>query len=88
MTVAFPDPWRAGMAVGSANGPRRLAQRRHPGPLGRATAAHALLWTLFGAQSALLSGASRLTADVDVPVHLGSRSTRTFTDALRLRDLG
>lgn len=49
---------------------------------GRAAAEHDLGWYLFGAQAALLYGANRLTADVDVTVHLGSHPTNTLADAL------
>jgi hypothetical protein len=38
--------------------------------LSRALAAQQVRWYLFGAQAALLYGASRLTADVDVTLHL------------------
>jgi hypothetical protein len=39
-------------------------------------------WYLFGAQAALLHGAARLTADVDVTVDLGSRPTPELVEAL------
>ena len=39
-------------------------------------------WYLFGAQAALLYGAARLTADVDVTVDLGDRSSAELVDAL------
>lgn len=39
-------------------------------------------WYVFGAQAAILHGASRLTADVDVTVALGARSTRELVDTL------
>jgi hypothetical protein len=39
-------------------------------------------WYLFGAQAALLHGAARLTADVDVTVDLGARPTRDLVDEL------
>ena len=39
-------------------------------------------WYLFGAQAALLYGAARLTADVDVTVDLGERPTGILVDAL------
>jgi uncharacterized nucleotidyltransferase DUF6036 len=41
-------------------------------------------WYLFGAQAALLHGAARLTADVDVTVDLGTRPTRDLVDGLRI----
>ena len=39
-------------------------------------------WYLFGAQAALVHGAARLTADVDVTVLAGDRETRQIVDAL------
>lgn len=39
-------------------------------------------WYLFGAQAAMLHGAERLTADVDVTVHLRDRSTKELVHAL------
>jgi hypothetical protein len=42
---------------------------------------------LFGAQAALLHGASRLTADVDVTVELGERPTSSLVRALTERGL-
>ena len=42
-------------------------------------------WYLFGAQAALVYGAARLTADVDVTVQLGDVPTRTLVDALLRR---
>ena len=39
-------------------------------------------WYLFGAQAALIHGASRLTADVDVTVALGELDTRQLVEAL------
>ena len=51
-------------------------------------------WYLFGAQAALLYGAARLTADVDVTVRLGDRDTAELVRALeksgftlRIRDV-
>jgi len=41
--------------------------------LGRAFAAIGVRWYLFGAQAAILYGAARLSADVDVTVSLGDR---------------
>lgn len=52
-------------------------------------------WYLFGAQAALLYGAARLTADVDVTVDLGDRETLGLVRALerarfrlRVRNVG
>jgi hypothetical protein len=42
-------------------------------------------WYLFGAQAAILHGAARLSADVDVTVHTGGVSVRTLLDALVAR---
>src|SRR5207247_11203038 len=39
-------------------------------------------WYLFGAQAALLYGAARLTADVDVTVDLGPRAASALVAAL------
>jgi hypothetical protein len=39
-------------------------------------------WYLFDAQAAILYGVARLTADVDITVDLGSRSTREFVGEL------
>lgn len=39
-------------------------------------------WFLFGAQAAILHGAARLSADVDVTVDLGTRSSRELVDVL------
>lgn len=39
-------------------------------------------WYVFGAQAAVIHGASRLTIDVDVTVLLGDRETRILTEAL------
>ena len=62
--------------------------------LARALEKLGVRWYLFGAQAALLYGAARLTADVDVTVHLGARDTaelvRTLEKAgfrLRVRDV-
>lgn len=49
---------------------------------GRAAAEHDLGWYLFGAQAALLYGANRLTAAVDVTVQLGDCGTGTFAGTL------
>ena len=50
--------------------------------LRRALDALAVPWYLFGAQAAILHGAARLTADVDVTVDLGSRPTTALVSAL------
>jgi hypothetical protein len=44
-----------------------------------------LSWYLFGAQAALVYGAARLTADVDVTVELGNVPTDSLVAALRRR---
>lgn len=63
--------------------------------LGRALGDLRVRWYLFGAQAALLYGAARLTADVDVTVQLGGRATAKLVQALekagfrlRVRDVG
>lgn len=63
--------------------------------LGRALATLRVRWYLFGAQAALLYGAARLTADVDVTVQIGDRDTAKLVRALeqagfrlRVRDAG
>lgn len=63
--------------------------------LARALAALKAPWYLFGAQAALLYGAARLTADVDITVMLGDRPTADLVRALekagfrlRVRDVG
>ena len=63
--------------------------------LAQALGARRLPWYLFGAQAALLYGAARLTADVDVTVQLGDRQTAELVRALekagfrlRVRDVG
>lgn len=50
--------------------------------LGRALRRLRVKWYLFGAQAALLYGAARLTADVDVTVRLGDRETAELVRAL------
>ena len=50
--------------------------------LGRAFAAIDARWYLFGAQAAILHGAARLSADVDVTVALGDRSVTDLIVAL------
>jgi hypothetical protein len=50
--------------------------------LARALEALGVRWYLFGAQAAILYGVARLTADVDVTVQAGSRSTREIVAGL------
>jgi hypothetical protein len=50
--------------------------------LGRAFAAIGVPWYLFGAQAAILYGAARLSADVDVTVALGGRRVAELLSAL------
>ena len=50
--------------------------------LARGLRALGVRWFLFGAQAAILHGAARLSADVDVTVDLGARSSRELVDAL------
>lgn len=50
--------------------------------LQRAFAALGVRWFLFGAQAAILYGVARLSADVDVTVDLGDRSTREVVEVL------
>ena len=50
--------------------------------LARALGSLGVRWFLFGAQAAILHGAARLSADVDVTVDLGSRSPAELIDAL------
>ena len=52
------------------------------GDLGRAFAAIGVRWYLFGAQAAILYGAARLSADVDVTVALGPRPVAALVTAL------
>jgi hypothetical protein len=63
--------------------------------LGGALDAFGARWYLFGAQAAILYGVTRLTADVDVTVALGTRSSRELVAALsnrgfrlRVQDVG
>jgi Nucleotidyl transferase AbiEii toxin, Type IV TA system len=39
-------------------------------------------WFLFGAQAAILHGSARLSADVDITVELGTKSSRELVDGL------
>jgi hypothetical protein len=50
--------------------------------LGRAFTAIGVRWYLFGAQAAILYGAARLSADVDVTVALGDRRVADLLTAL------
>lgn len=50
--------------------------------LARALRALGVRWFLFGAQAAILHGAARLSADVDVTVDLGARSSQELVDAI------
>lgn len=50
--------------------------------LGRAFGAIGVRWYLFGAQAAVLYGAARLSADVDVTVALGERGVAELVAAL------
>jgi hypothetical protein len=50
--------------------------------LARGLGALGVRWFLFGAQAAILHGAARLSADVDVTVDLGTRSSRDLVDGL------
>lgn len=50
--------------------------------LGRAFGALGVRWYLFGAQAAILYGAARLSADVDVTVALGDRGIAELVAAL------
>jgi hypothetical protein len=50
--------------------------------LGRAFDRAGVRWYLFGAQAAILHGAARLTADVDVTVHLDGTATEVLAGAL------
>jgi hypothetical protein len=50
--------------------------------LGRAFAALGIRWYLFGAQAAILYGAARLSADVDVTVALGDHQVAELVAAL------
>jgi hypothetical protein len=50
--------------------------------LGRALGGLRVKWYLFGAQAALIYGAARLTADIDVTVQLGNRETAELVRAL------
>lgn len=54
--------------------------------LARALATLDAPWYVFGAQAALLYGAARLTADVDVTVLLGNRKTAELVRALEKAD--
>jgi hypothetical protein len=51
--------------------------------LGRLLERLELRWYLFGAQAAILYGSTRVTADVDVTVELGSHTPQELASALR-----
>jgi len=55
--------------------------------VGRAVEPLGLRWYLFGAQAAIVHGASRLTADVDVTVDPGVRSTSELVGRFRREGL-
>src|SRR6185369_15404565 len=64
-------------------------KRRMPSPFADVLASLAsaferagLRWYLFGAQAAIIHGAARLTADVDVTVHLDDASPQVLVRAL------
>jgi Nucleotidyl transferase AbiEii toxin, Type IV TA system len=50
--------------------------------LARGLRALGVRWFLFGAQAAILHGTARLSADVDVTVDLGTRSSRELVEVL------
>ena len=50
--------------------------------LARVLGALGVRWYVFGAQATIAYGHARLTADVDVTVELGTRSTQALLDAL------
>ncbi len=52
------------------------------GSLARAFERTGVGWYLFGAQAAIIHGAARLTADVDVTVQLGGARPEVLVDAL------
>ncbi len=56
--------------------------------LARGLGAFGVRWFLFGAQAAILHGAARLSADVDVTVDLGARSSRDLVAALSRESFG
>jgi hypothetical protein len=49
--------------------------------LGEALASVGVGWYVFGAQAAILHGAARLTADVDITFALGQRPTAELVSA-------
>lgn len=66
-----------------------MASPRAPSPvvellrqIGEALASVGVGWYVFGAQAAILHGAARLTADVDITVALGPRPTSELVAAL------
>ena len=56
--------------------------------LARGLRALGVRWFLFGAQAAILHGAARLSADVDVTVDLGARPSRELVDVLSREGFG
>jgi nucleotidyltransferase AbiEii toxin of type IV toxin-antitoxin system len=56
--------------------------------LARGLGALGVRWFLFGAQAAILHGSARLSADVDVTVDLGARTSRELVDALSHEGFG
>ena len=55
------------------------------GDLGRAFSGLGLRWYLFGAQAAIIHGAARATADLDVTVDLAERTTTQLVEAVKDR---
>lgn len=55
--------------------------------VGDALAAIGVRWYLFGAQAAILHGAVRLTADVDITVDLGTRPAADLVEGLRRKGI-
>ncbi len=53
--------------------------------LGRALSDLDLRWYIFGAQAAIIHGATRATADVDVTVDLGERTRAQLVEAVKAR---
>lgn len=84
--MSAPPIWR----TTSLSNVRSIARPERSSPLAELLAALAavfrtfgLRWYVFGAQAAILHGAARLTADVDVTVELGPRPIADLVDALR-----
>ncbi|MGH7279468.1 MAG: nucleotidyl transferase AbiEii/AbiGii toxin family protein [Candidatus Rokuibacteriota bacterium] len=51
--------------------------------MARLLAALGVRWFLFGAQAAILYGVARLSADIDITVDLGPRTSRELVEALQ-----